>query len=668
MEGNTTELWTSADDVGLTIQHNCSEVLHREYGPGSYSQSGNSSSHSYKSSNSHFNFSPYYNGTDSYYFDYDELPPDIINCTNFDSWKLNNSCNATDEICVCTQQLYMHACFAFMSGEQPEYYTLLYRIIGTLFQGVILVVGVVGNILVVIVVSKNKNMSSPTNCYLVSLAMADCIVLLAAVPQEILGYYLAVGQWVHGQVGCAGLVFLQHLGINASSLSLTAFTIERYIAICHPMKAQSMCTVERAKKITLLVWLFAISYCSPWMFLTEVIPFEGILGFKAEECTYKLSRDQYLYYYFLDLMVFYVVPLVLSCAVYGFIAKILFQSSTSIGKCQNAASFDTHRIDQKRPNAARIQVVKMLVAVVVVFATLWLPYRAMLVYNSLLAMVGRAPFKDLWFMLFAKTCIFINCAINPILYNALSVKFRRAFKKMLCYGCGEDLSRNVTVVYSDGTRRIHKSNSRSHMDHNTTTTTTTAILTSTYHHHHPHLHHGYQQRHGHVHHHMHSPSNCTRYDAAPTAAARSIAVAGGEMSGRVGGIGGEVGGRVGGISCEVGERGGGISGEVGGRGGGIGGEVDGRSGWICVEIGGQGGGIGDEVDEQGAEICAEVGGRSGGTDEEVGGQGGGIVGGGDRLSEQELHEDSDCPQTSPIFAEDFSDVSAETRRPQQQQQ
>ncbi|KAG8227547.1 hypothetical protein J437_LFUL000647 [Ladona fulva] len=60
----------------------------------------------------------------------------------------------------------------------------------TLFQGVILAVGVAGNALVVAVVARSRSMRSPTNCYLVSLAIADSIVLIAAVPNEILSYYL----------------------------------------------------------------------------------------------------------------------------------------------------------------------------------------------------------------------------------------------------------------------------------------------------------------------------------------------------------------------------------------------------------------------------------------------------------------------------------------------
>ncbi|CAN7941894.1 unnamed protein product [Ixodes hexagonus] len=72
----------------------------------------------------------------------------------------------------------------------------------------------------------------------------------------------------------------------------------------------------------------------------------------------------------------------------------------------------------------------MLVVVVAVFATLWLPYRVLLVYNSF----AQKRYMELWYLMFCKTMIFINSAINPILYNAMSIKFRRAFKRMLSCG------------------------------------------------------------------------------------------------------------------------------------------------------------------------------------------------------------------------------------------
>ena len=155
------------------------------------------------------------------------------------------------------------------SEENPSYFSRDYRIVGTFFQGLILLVGVLGNLLVVLVhihaslcsnrnivhsrpekapsfsscpyfrqhlisllpfalfyaqkvVYRTRSMHSPTNCYLVSLAAADCVVLIASVPNEILSYYVIGSQWIWGSVGCAIFVFLQNLGIMEKSADVGA--------------------------------------------------------------------------------------------------------------------------------------------------------------------------------------------------------------------------------------------------------------------------------------------------------------------------------------------------------------------------------------------------------------------------------------------------------------
>lgn len=72
----------------------------------------------------------------------------------------------------------------------------------------------------------------------------------------------------------------------------------------------------------------------------------------------------------------------------------------------------------------------MLAAVVCLFAVLWLPYRVYVVYNSF----ARVRFEDLWLLLLCRVMVYINSAVNPILYNAMSVKFRRSFSRVLSCG------------------------------------------------------------------------------------------------------------------------------------------------------------------------------------------------------------------------------------------
>lgn len=66
--------------------------------------------------------------------------------------------------------------------------------------------------------------------------------------------------------------------------------------------------------------------------------------------------------------------------------------------------------------------------VVLLFAVLWTPYRTLVLLNSFLAQ----PFLDPWVLLFCRTCVYTNSAINPVIYSLMSQKFRAAFLK-LCW-------------------------------------------------------------------------------------------------------------------------------------------------------------------------------------------------------------------------------------------
>ncbi|XP_058502814.1 thyrotropin-releasing hormone receptor isoform X2 [Solea solea] len=334
-------------------------------------------------------------------------------------------------------------------------YTVEYKVVSVLLVSLICGVGIVGNVMVILVVLTTKHMRTPTNCYLVSLAVADLMVLTAAGLPNITD--ALHGQWVYGYAGCLGITYLQYLGINASSCSITAFTVERYIAICHPIKAQFLCTLSRAKKIILLVWALTSVYCVMWLFLSdtkELVYDNAVLL----SCAYKVSRSHYLPIYFTDFAVFYVLPLMLATVLYGLIARILFlnplpsdpKQGTKKWKketSQGVRMMNSSSSSSSTTAASRRQVTKMLAVVVILFALLWMPYRTLVVVNSF---IDKA-YLDTWFLLFCRLCIYLNSAINPVIYNAMSQKFRAAFKK-LCH-CGpqrmeKPASYSVALTYS----------------------------------------------------------------------------------------------------------------------------------------------------------------------------------------------------------------------------
>ncbi|KAK1784756.1 hypothetical protein P4O66_003428 [Electrophorus voltai] len=92
-------------------------------------------------------------------------------------------------------------------------------------------------------------------------------------------------------------------------------------------------------------------------------------------------------------------------------------------------------------------VTKMLAVVVILFAVLWMPYRTLVVVNSFL----QEAYLDAWFLLFCRTCVYLNSAVNPVIYNAMSQKFRAAFRKLCSCGTraqAKQAAYSVALTYS----------------------------------------------------------------------------------------------------------------------------------------------------------------------------------------------------------------------------
>ncbi|XP_055348735.1 thyrotropin-releasing hormone receptor-like [Paramacrobiotus metropolitanus] len=355
----------------------------------------------------------------------------------------------------------------FPFEEPVNELTLMYRIIATTVHSAIFFLGVSGNVLLILVAYKSRFLKQPMYTCLVSMAYADLLVCLTAIPEAIVSYHYK-NQWFLGQLGCSIFVFLNFFGINAGVASMSMMTLERYIAICRPLFARKVCTVERTRRIILSLWIAAAVYCSPWLGLTEVKTIENT---DREICDFRLTQSYYIFIFGADLIIFYFVPLMAAVIIYIKIDVSLRKREAVIGVSVSAVedgrfsreSTMRHKDEQgsttllpatiyasngnanpcaftrtestvtvHSASGARIQVERMLFATVLVFAIAWLPFRGLLLYNTF----ATTPWLDEWYSLFAKSLIYLNSAINPLLYNVMSARFRRAFRQMItCKKC-----------------------------------------------------------------------------------------------------------------------------------------------------------------------------------------------------------------------------------------
>ncbi|KAF7640473.1 Thyrotropin-releasing hormone receptor [Meloidogyne graminicola] len=289
-------------------------------------------------------------------------------------------------------------------------------------------------------------------------------------------------------------------------MSIMSFTIERFIGICYPLRARYICTVKRAKLIILFIWCFSILYNSPWFYLATLKEIEGVVD--GKECSFRLSRDNWTYkvVFMADFLTFYVLPMFLYIYLYGKIAYTLtkcewiigtgsatsrinnnnnsrqnkhFQNGTntsinsksSFKLSERPSNNNQNILESQNSNGFRrasttttkskLQVIKMLALVAFIFAVCWLPYRAMVMYNSFASAINWEVWDFDWLIYMSKTMIFFNCAINPVLYNLMSSRFRKAFRLLI-----GGQKRHINV-YKRGSAYLRDQNQKTNGDEGT---------------------------------------------------------------------------------------------------------------------------------------------------------------------------------------------------------
>lgn len=125
---------------------------------------------------------------------------------------------------------YNTTAIVFASVRQNNYLTYYF----VPLYAIVFFIGTFGNGLVIISILRSSRLRTVTNTYLLNIAIAD-FVLLLSVPLLIVTI-LANG-WIFGNILCKMYYNFIHINQYVSSLLLAALSFDRYLAVCHPIRA-----------------------------------------------------------------------------------------------------------------------------------------------------------------------------------------------------------------------------------------------------------------------------------------------------------------------------------------------------------------------------------------------------------------------------------------------
>ena len=121
------------------------------------------------------------------------------------------------------------------------------------FLPVFLLVGIPGNIMSLVVLSRKRMRGSTTSVYLRVLAVIDTVVLLIAVPRKIMYFYAFIDVTKISSFTCKFYTFLHPSTIAISCCLLPVITVDRFIHVRYPIWAKEHCSKRSAVVIFLVL-------------------------------------------------------------------------------------------------------------------------------------------------------------------------------------------------------------------------------------------------------------------------------------------------------------------------------------------------------------------------------------------------------------------------------
>ncbi|XP_056157661.1 cholecystokinin receptor-like [Lampris incognitus] len=355
-----------------------------------------------------------------------------------------------------------------------------------LLYSVIFLLSVFGNLLILVVLMLNKCMRTITNCFLLSLAVSDMMMAVFCMPFTLIPNILE--DFIFGATMCKIVAYFMGISVSISTFSLVAIAIERYSAICNPLKSRAWQTRSHAYRVIAATWVLSLLIMVPYPVFSILKAFPKSDGTVGHMCrlNWPCGEAEQTWYVLLLLTLFF-IPGVVMITAYGLISRELYRGiqfelnqnqetaaglNSDIGRAINRSNYDDDGCyiqmakkpsssvalqapagaaggPQAQPERARRntseaklqakkRVIRMLMVIVALFFVCWMPlywantWKAFDLKSAHQALSG-APISFIHLLSYTSACV------NPIIYCFMNTRFRMALLATFSHYCGTRL-------------------------------------------------------------------------------------------------------------------------------------------------------------------------------------------------------------------------------------
>ncbi|XP_062420792.1 trace amine-associated receptor 13c-like, partial [Pungitius pungitius] len=261
------------------------------------------------------------------------------------------------------------------------------------------------NLLVIISISHFKQLHTPTNLLLLSLAVSDFFVGLFMIFQIM----MRDGCWLLGDLMCSLWMILSSIIISSSVGTMVLISVDRYVAICHPLHYFTKVKPNRVQVCVCLCWMFAALFYT--LLMKDNLQHPGRYNSCIGECVFEVNYVVNLF----DLIVSFILPITVIIILHMRIFGVAVYQARAM---RSHIAVVTTKVTLKN---SEMKAARNLGVVVVAFLICICPYFCFTLMSQNNLYTPSSVTIVIWLTQF-------NSCLNPLIYAILYPWFRKSIK------------------------------------------------------------------------------------------------------------------------------------------------------------------------------------------------------------------------------------------------
>ncbi|KAM9496734.1 trace amine-associated receptor 13c-like [Clarias gariepinus] len=291
----------------------------------------------------------------------------------------------------------------------PAVYILLY-----VCSAAMVLLTVCGNLLVIISVFHFKQLHTPTNMLVLSLAVSDFLIGALVMPPVLI--WTTESCWIFDNCYCISFFVTDYILTTLSIYHIALIAVDRYLALSNPFLYTNSISTRTMSIVVSSDWCACLVYTTTVSYFNEIFTSSVMC---PGECHLFLNEVSSV----VDLVITFIFPLSVIIIFYTLVFVIAKKHATAIRELNNHKQPKTQKITSHSMKSER-KAAKVLGILVSVFLVCLLPYFICSLLGDVIELQTETFLKVF-------IVVYLNSTINPVIYALFYPWFRKSIKLII---------------------------------------------------------------------------------------------------------------------------------------------------------------------------------------------------------------------------------------------